>query len=77
MIRQTIYNQAYGYQTFKQNLQEHTNTQSNQPSNWKLYFVTQRRKRIKYRLWLYHVYVHPGNYFTSHDIGLLEYVYYI
>ena len=31
--RQTIYNQDYGYQTFKQNLQAHTNTQSNQPSN--------------------------------------------
>ena len=30
--RQTIYNQAYGYQTFKQNLQAHTNTHSNQAS---------------------------------------------
>ena len=30
--RQTIYNQAYGYQTFKQNLQAHTNTQINQAS---------------------------------------------
>ena len=30
MIRkQTIYNQAYGYQTFEQNLQEHIYTQSN------------------------------------------------
>ena len=37
MIIQTIYNQAYGYQTFKQNLQAHAYTQSNQPSNWKLY----------------------------------------
>ena len=39
--KKTIYNQAYGYQTFKQNLQAHAYTQSNQPSNWKLYSATQ------------------------------------
>ena len=61
MIRQNIYNQAFGYQTFKQNLQAHTYTQSNKPSNWKLYSATQKREEeecpwalVESEIWSHH-----------------------
>ena len=37
---------------FKQNLQEHIHTQSIQPSNWKLYFATQRREEAPVPLFM-------------------------